>query len=277
MKSRVFEIIAAEQARQNSTVELIASENFVSENVMKAVGSCLTNKYSEGYPAQHPSGNRGRFYGGCQYVDVAENIARDRAKELFHAEHANVQPHSGAQANTAVYFAMLQPKESRLRKRLQAASNRLYDLNFTNSAIKGVRIPRIILKKNYHKAIGILEVALKVDARLIALPSRLFIHTNLALCYFAIGRSRKAAEHLRGLPAVAGLAQHLAVGDHHRVGRQQNVVRSERCGVGLAFEPREEQRHLFGGQGVGVNLLALVFRGRFVGQAAARHQLPPPR
>ena len=69
MKSRVFEIIAAEQARQNSTVELIASENFVSENVMKAVGSCLTNKYSEGYPAQRPSGNRGRFYGGCQYVD----------------------------------------------------------------------------------------------------------------------------------------------------------------------------------------------------------------
>ena len=64
MKSRVFEIIAAEQARQNSTVELIASENFVSENVMKAVGSCLTNKYSEGYPAQRPSGNRGRFYGG---------------------------------------------------------------------------------------------------------------------------------------------------------------------------------------------------------------------
>ena len=72
------------------------------------------------------------------------------------------------------YFAMLQPKESRLRKRLQAASNRLYDLNFTNSAIKGVRIPRIILKKNYHKAIGILEVALKIDTRLIALPSQLF-------------------------------------------------------------------------------------------------------
>ena len=97
------------------------------------------------------------------------------------------------------YFAMLQPKESRLRKRLQAASNRLYDLNFTNSAIKGVRIPRIILKKNYHKAIGILEVALKIDTRLIALPSQLFIHTNLALCYFAIGRSRKAAEHLEEL------------------------------------------------------------------------------
>ena len=94
------------------------------------------------------------------------------------------------------YLAMLQPEESRTRKRLQSASNRLYDLNFTNSTIKGARISRIILKKNYHKAIGILEVALKIDARLLALSAQLFIHTNLALCYFAIGRSRKATEHL---------------------------------------------------------------------------------
>lgn len=114
------------------------------------------------------------------------------------------------------YFAMLQPKESRLRKRLQAASNRLYDLNFTNSAIKGVRIPRIILKKNYHKAIGILEVALKVDARLIALPSRLFIHTNLALCYFAIGRSRKAAEHLEFTLSLAERDQVLSFAAYFR-------------------------------------------------------------
>lgn len=114
------------------------------------------------------------------------------------------------------YFAMLQPKESRLRKRLQAASNRLYDLNFTNSAIKGVRIPRIILKKNYHKAIGILEVALKVDARLIALPSRLFIHTNLALCYFAIGRSRKAAEHLEFTLSLAEREQVLSFAAYFR-------------------------------------------------------------
>ena len=114
------------------------------------------------------------------------------------------------------YFAMLQPKESRLRKRLQAASNRLYDLNFTNSAIKGVRIPRIILKKNYHKAIGILGVALKVDARLIALPSRLFIHTNLALCYFAIGRSRKAAEHLEFTLSLAERDQVLSFAAYFR-------------------------------------------------------------
>ena len=114
------------------------------------------------------------------------------------------------------YFAMLQPKESRLRKRLQAASNRLYDLNFTSSAIKGVRIPRIILKKNYHKAIRILEVALKVDARLIALPSRLFIHTNLALCYFAIGRSRKAAEHLEFTLSLAERDQVLSFAAYFR-------------------------------------------------------------
>ena len=91
-----------ELARQRRNIELIASENLVSPAVMAAMGSVLTNKYAEGYPGR-------RYYGGCQYVDVAENIARDRAKELFHAEHANVQPHSGAQANTAVYFAMLQP------------------------------------------------------------------------------------------------------------------------------------------------------------------------
>ena len=83
MKSRVFEIIAAEQARQNSTVELIASENFVSENVMKAVGSCLTNKYSEGYPAQRPSGNRGRFYGGCQYLDELEEYCCRQWQTVF--------------------------------------------------------------------------------------------------------------------------------------------------------------------------------------------------
>ena len=94
------------------------------------------------------------------------------------------------------YLAMLQPDESKTRKRLQSSSNRLYDLNFTNSTIKGARISRIILKRNYHKAIGVLEVALKIDARLLALSAQLFIHTNLALCYFAIGRSQKAAEHL---------------------------------------------------------------------------------
>lgn len=113
MKSRVFEIIAAEQARQNSTVELIASENFVSENVMKAVGSCLTNKYSEGYPAQRPSGNRGRFYGGCQYVDELEEYCCHQWQAVFQTGyHVNVQPHSGSSANLAAYMSVLKPGDT---------------------------------------------------------------------------------------------------------------------------------------------------------------------
>ena len=94
-----------ELTRQREHIELIASENFVSDAVLAAMGSHLTNKYAEGYPGK-------RYYGGCQYVDVVENIARDRAKQLFGAEHANVQPHSGAQANMAVYFAMLTPGDT---------------------------------------------------------------------------------------------------------------------------------------------------------------------
>ncbi len=98
---QVFEAIQKELGRQRAKIELIASENFVSEAVMEAQGSVLTNKYAEGYPGR-------RYYGGCEYVDVAENIARDRAKEIFGAEHVNVQPHSGAQANMAVYFTILE-------------------------------------------------------------------------------------------------------------------------------------------------------------------------
>jgi len=94
-----------ELKRQREHIELIASENFVSDAVLSAMGSHLTNKYAEGYPGK-------RYYGGCQYVDVVENLARDRAKELFGAEYANVQPHSGAQANMAVYFAMLNPGDT---------------------------------------------------------------------------------------------------------------------------------------------------------------------
>jgi len=98
----VYEAMLAEKKRQQSNIELIASENFVSEAVMEAQGSVLTNKYAEGYPGK-------RYYGGCEHVDVVENIARDRLKEIFGAEHANVQPHSGSQANMAVYMTALQP------------------------------------------------------------------------------------------------------------------------------------------------------------------------
>lgn len=100
--NKVFDIIDREHLRQRRGIELIASENFVSDEVMRAMGSCLTNKYAEGYPAK-------RYYGGCQIVDEAENLAIERAKELFGAEWANVQPHSGAQANMAVFMAVLQP------------------------------------------------------------------------------------------------------------------------------------------------------------------------
>ena len=98
----VFQAITQEVERQRNKIELIASENFVTEAVLEAAGSPLTNKYAEGYPGK-------RYYGGCEYVDIVESLAIERAKKLFGAEHVNVQPHSGAQANTAVYFAILEP------------------------------------------------------------------------------------------------------------------------------------------------------------------------
>lgn len=101
----VYDAIVKEVARQRSKLELIASENFTSPAVMQAQGSVLTNKYAEGYPAK-------RYYGGCENVDIVENLAIERAKKLFGAEHANVQPHSGAQANMAVYLALLQPGDT---------------------------------------------------------------------------------------------------------------------------------------------------------------------
>lgn len=101
----VYEAILKELARQNENIELIASENFVSEAVMQAAGTILTNKYAEGYPGK-------RWYGGCEHVDVIEQLAIDRAKKLFGAEHANVQPHSGSQANMAAYFALVNPGDT---------------------------------------------------------------------------------------------------------------------------------------------------------------------
>ena len=99
---QIYSALRHELERQNNKLELIASENFTSIEVMEATGSVMTNKYAEGYPGK-------RYYGGCEYVDIAENVARDRAKELFGAEYANVQPHSGSQANMAVYFVLVKP------------------------------------------------------------------------------------------------------------------------------------------------------------------------
>ena len=101
----IFETMQKEISRQNSQLELIASENFVSKAVLEAAGQVMTNKYAEGYPGK-------RYYGGCEYVDEAENLAIERAKQLFDAEHANVQPHSGSQANIAAYFALINPGDT---------------------------------------------------------------------------------------------------------------------------------------------------------------------
>src|SRR5205085_4677131 len=98
---QVYDAIQEEVARQDGQLELIASENFTSEAVLEATGSVFTNKYAEGYPGK-------RYYGGCEFADIVENLARDRAKQLFGAEYANVQPHSGSQANSAAFSAVLQ-------------------------------------------------------------------------------------------------------------------------------------------------------------------------
>lgn len=127
----IFEAIFHETQRQNDNIELIASENFTSQAVMEAVGSSLTNKYAEGYPEK-------RWYGGCEYVDIAEKLAQERAKKLFGAEHANVQPHSGSQANAAVYFSMLNPGDTVLAMNLSHGGHLTHGhpMNFSGKFFK---------------------------------------------------------------------------------------------------------------------------------------------
>lgn len=129
----ILEAIEAELSRQQNNIELIASENFVSRAVMEAMGSVLTNKYAEGYPSK-------RYYGGCEFVDVAENLARDRAKKLFGADHVNVQPHSGAQANMAVYYAMLEQGDTVLGMNLNHGGHLTHGspVNFSGKQYKFV-------------------------------------------------------------------------------------------------------------------------------------------
>src|SRR5207248_1945223 len=123
--------IAHEVARQHEGLQLIASENFVSEAVLEAMGSVFTNKYAEGYPGR-------RYYGGCEYADIVENLARDRAKTLFGAEHANVQPHAGSQANMGAYFAVLQPGDTILGLNLAHGGHLTHGhhLNFSGKTYK---------------------------------------------------------------------------------------------------------------------------------------------
>lgn len=127
----VLEAIRLETRRQNDHIELIASENFTSPAVMEAVGSTLTNKYAEGYPGK-------RWYGGCEYVDIAETLAQERAQALFGAEHVNVQPHSGSQANAAVYFAMLTPGDTVLAMNLSHGGHLTHGhpMNFSGKFFK---------------------------------------------------------------------------------------------------------------------------------------------
>src|ERR1700746_1695 len=117
--------------RQHEGLELIASENFVSEAVLEAMGSVFTNKYAEGYPGK-------RYYGGCEFADIVENLARERAKKLFGAEHANVQPHSGSQANQAAYSALLQPGDTVLGMNLAHGGHLTHGhpLNFSGKTYK---------------------------------------------------------------------------------------------------------------------------------------------
>ncbi len=122
----IYEAIELERHRQSDGIELIASENYVFPAVLAAAGSVLTNKYAEGYPGR-------RYYGGCQYVDVAERIAIERAKQLFHADHANVQPHSGAQANAAVYMALLQPGDTVLAMKLDHGGHLSHGFHLNSS------------------------------------------------------------------------------------------------------------------------------------------------
>jgi len=127
----IYEMLVKETERQNSRLELIASENFTSEAILEAAGSIFTNKYAEGYPGK-------RYYGGCEYVDVVENLARDRAKKLFRAEYANVQPHSGSQANEAAYGSVLKPGDTVLGMNLAHGGHLTHGhpLNFSGKLYK---------------------------------------------------------------------------------------------------------------------------------------------
>ena len=157
----LFDAMESELRRQNENIELIASENFVSRAVMEAQGSTLTNKYAEGYPDK-------RYYGGCEYVDIAENLARDRAKELFGAEHANVQPHSGSQANMAVYFTILEAGDTVLGMNLSHGGHLTHGspVNFSGKMYNFVEygVDKVSEKINYDE---LQELAEKHQPKLI--------------------------------------------------------------------------------------------------------------
>ena len=158
---KLYDSLMGELNRQQNKLEMIASENFVSQAVLEAAGSVLTNKYAEGYPGR-------RYYGGCEFVDVAETLAIDRVKELFGAEFANVQPHSGANANTAVYFAMLQPGDTILGLDLDHGGHLTHGMKINYSGkyfhAEGYKVDRETEQINYD---AVLERALEVKPKMI--------------------------------------------------------------------------------------------------------------
>ena len=156
----VGQAIKDEYARQNRNIELIASENIVSPTVLYAMGSVLTNKYAEGYPSK-------RYYGGCENVDVVENIAIERVKKLFNCEYANVQPHSGAQANMAVFFAMLKPGDTYMGMSLDAGGHLSHgsSVNFSGKYFNCV--PYGVDENGYIDYDNVLELAKQHKPKLI--------------------------------------------------------------------------------------------------------------
>ena len=166
----IAQVVADEERRQEATLEMIASENFVPQAILDAQGSVLTNKYAEGYPGR-------RYYGGCEHVDVAEELAISRAKEVFGAEYVNVQPHAGAQANAAAYHALLQPGDGILGMKLDHGghlshgmkinfSGRLYDIT-----AYGVREEDSLIDMDGHRAAGRGVQAQARAGRLVGLPA----------------------------------------------------------------------------------------------------------
>lgn len=211
MTSHVFDLIAQEEQRQATTVELIASENFASENVLRAVGSCLTNKYSEGYPAHRTMGNQGRYYGGCHVVDELEEYCIAKWKEVFAADyHVNVQPHSGSSANMAAYMALLQPGDTVLSMSLANGghlthgspvnfSGKLYDLHFYDVDGDGLI--------DYD---GMERMALALHPKLIIAGASAYSRT-IDFARFAAAAKEAGAYFMVDMAHIAGL---VAAGEH---------------------------------------------------------------
>ena len=170
MSSKVFDLIEKENIRQKEHIELIASENFVSEDILKATGSILTNKYAEGYPKK-------RYYGGCQFIDEIEQYAIDLAKQLFHAQHANVQPHSGSQANTAAYAALLEPGDKVLGMSLNSGGHLTHGhpMNFSGKLYQfyGYDVQRDTETLDYQ---AILKLAQEIKPKLIVAGASAYSH-----------------------------------------------------------------------------------------------------